>query len=90
LEAYRKINSDESTILNYFDEREIHPLNVHIDKDGMTTDAVYALVKKFVGKAHNYGPTPEEVTAMKKQEEEEQVRNQTQSTNVSFPNMSIW
>ena len=82
LEAFRKVNADETTLLNYFDEREIHPLNVPIDQEGTTPETVMTAVKKFIGKAHNYGPTPEETAAIKKQEEETKVKDNDDTTKI--------
>ncbi|KAL4237761.1 Adenylate kinase 7 [Mactra antiquata] len=71
LEAYRSANTEEETVLNYFDELEFHPEDIDVTKDSspMMKDTVEKL-KKVIGKARNYGPTPEELEQMRKQEEE--------------------
>ncbi|RKP22033.1 hypothetical protein ROZALSC1DRAFT_26580, partial [Rozella allomycis CSF55] len=70
LEKYRLNNTDETTLLNFFDEREIAVLNVEMSKYGSDTDIFNAL-KKFIGKAHNYGPTLDEIIEIRRKEEEE-------------------
>uniref|UniRef100_A0A8C9TEV8 Adenylate kinase 7a n=1 Tax=Scleropages formosus TaxID=113540 RepID=A0A8C9TEV8_SCLFO len=49
LTAYRDVNTEDETVLNYFDELEIHP-----EQTGRVK------VCKILGKPRNYGPTKEE------------------------------
>jgi adenylate kinase len=59
--------------LNYFDEKEIHPLCMALDNVENITELVEASIRKFIGKPHNYGPTADEIVQMKKKQEDEQV-----------------
>uniref|UniRef100_A0A674CIX6 Adenylate kinase 7a n=1 Tax=Salmo trutta TaxID=8032 RepID=A0A674CIX6_SALTR len=54
LKKFRKANVEDETVLNYFDELEIHP--EHIGKDEIL----------LVGRPRNYGPTPEEREEMER------------------------
>ncbi|XP_045187456.1 adenylate kinase 7-like [Mercenaria mercenaria] len=71
LEAFRNANTEEDTVLNYFDELEIHPEEIDVTKDTspMMSDTVERL-KKIIGKPRNYGPTPEELAETLRREEE--------------------
>lgn len=71
LDTFRQQNTEDDTILNYFDELEFHPEKIDVSKDTspMMKDTVEK-IKKMIGKPRNYGPTPEELEEMKKQEEE--------------------
>lgn len=77
LEAYRSMNGDDETVLNYFDELEFHPhkLDVTKDESPMMKDTVEQM-KKIIGAARNYGPTPEELEEMKRQEEEARLKKE--------------
>uniref|UniRef100_A0A8C9V276 Adenylate kinase 7a n=1 Tax=Scleropages formosus TaxID=113540 RepID=A0A8C9V276_SCLFO len=61
LTAYRDVNTEDETVLNYFDELEIHPEQTEIASDD---DIEYLVVMekvcKILGKPRNYGPTKEE------------------------------
>uniref|UniRef100_A0A8C4TDW4 Adenylate kinase 7a n=1 Tax=Erpetoichthys calabaricus TaxID=27687 RepID=A0A8C4TDW4_ERPCA len=56
LALFRDLNTEEDTVLNYFDELEIHP--EHIGKSFQ--NATIQKMKKIIGKPRNYGLTPEE------------------------------
>jgi len=68
---YRANNTEDETVLNYFDELEFHPerINVMKDESHMMKNTVER-IKKIMGGARNYGPTPEELEEMRRQEEE--------------------
>lgn len=68
LEEFRAINTDENSILNFFDEIEVHPLIINVEKND--TKAVMDLVSKHVGPPHNYGPSVEKIMEIRHQEEE--------------------
>nr|XP_033808370.1 adenylate kinase 7 isoform X2 [Geotrypetes seraphini] len=72
LMQFREANTDDETILNYFDELEIHPQNIDVSKDD---DPKYAdvanLIIQTVGNPHNYGLTPEDKEAMDRKAAEE-------------------
>lgn len=77
LELYRSLNNDEETVLNYFDEKEFHPEKLDVTKDDspMMRDTVEK-IKKTIGEPRNYGPTPEELEEMKRQEEEARLKKE--------------
>lgn len=79
LEAFRGVNTEEETVLNYFDELEFHPEEIDVEKDSspMMKDTV-EIVKKIIGKARNYGPTAEELEQMRKAEEEEKQKKEAE------------
>ncbi|OCT65035.1 hypothetical protein XELAEV_18041277mg [Xenopus laevis] len=62
LATFRDLNTEDETVLNYFDEAEIHPLHIDVTKDD---DPYYKdVVKqicKAVGESRNYGLTAEEL-----------------------------
>ncbi|KAJ3152034.1 Adenylate kinase 7 [Geranomyces variabilis] len=64
LEEYRAQNTDESTVLNFFDEAEVHPVVVSTEANSL--DQVLAIVTKQVGPPHNYGPTQERLAEERK------------------------
>ncbi|XP_069493823.1 adenylate kinase 7 [Ambystoma mexicanum] len=63
LALFRDLNTEDETVLNYFDELEIHPEHIDVETDD---DAQYRTVLKqivqSVGEPRNYGLTPEEMT----------------------------
>lgn len=62
LDEYRKINTDETTVLNYFDELEINPITLALE----TAEAgAFDLVLKTIGRTRNYGASAETVAAEK-------------------------
>lgn len=56
--AFRKANTEETTVLNYFDYLEIHP--VVVDIEGRSNLDILKLMKTTIGEPHNYGPSDEE------------------------------
>ncbi|KAG8449128.1 hypothetical protein GDO86_015978 [Hymenochirus boettgeri] len=62
LAVFRDLNTEDETVLNYFDEAEIHPLHIDVSKDD---DPQYkgTLIQicKVVGESRNYGLTAEEL-----------------------------
>lgn len=69
LKDYRENNKEDVTVLNFFDELEVHPLLVDVSADCSPEleDSVQVIAKKL-GSARNYGLTKEE-------QEEEDKRN---------------
>ncbi|KAI4894405.1 hypothetical protein NFI96_030573, partial [Prochilodus magdalenae] len=61
LSRFREANTEDETVLSYFDEVEIHPEHIEIssihDPENRT---VIEKIIQVVGGAMNYGPTPEE------------------------------
>lgn len=61
LAEFRAVNTDDQTVLNYFDELEVHPEHVDISKDTSSNmSQVVEKIVKITGKPRNYGPTEEE------------------------------
>ncbi|XP_054422919.1 adenylate kinase 7 isoform X2 [Pteronotus mesoamericanus] len=69
LSNYRDINTEDETVLNYFDEVEVHPIHIDVGKleDAQNRLAIKLLIKE-IGEPRNYGLTDEE-----KAEEERRV-----------------
>ena len=64
---FRSTNSDDETVLNYFDELEIHPEHLDVTQDHtpnmrQTVDQII----KLVGKERNYGPTEAELADLER------------------------
>ncbi|XP_057883132.1 adenylate kinase 7 isoform X2 [Melospiza georgiana] len=74
LKHFRKINADDVTVLNYFDELEIHPqfVDVAVYEDFENRLAVSKIIKE-VGEPRNYGLTDEEKEVLQRQAAEEQL-----------------
>ncbi|NWR15300.1 KAD7 kinase, partial [Emberiza fucata] len=72
LKRFRKINTDDVTVLNYFDELEIHPqfIDIAVYEDFENRLAVSKIIKE-VGEPRNYGLTDEEKEALQRQAAEE-------------------
>lgn len=61
LAAFRKNNSDDETVLKYFDELEIHLERIEINNDDVENVLVMEKVMESVGKARNYGATTKDL-----------------------------
>lgn len=61
LEEFRKINTDENTVLNYFDELEIHPIIINAELAENLLDSALENMMKIIGAPRNYGPTAEQI-----------------------------
>jgi adenylate kinase len=75
LAEFRAINTDDETVLNYFDELEFHPERIDVTKD--TSVRMKETVDKIIrmmGQPRNYGPTPEELAEIKRAEAEAKVK----------------
>ncbi|NXY56532.1 KAD7 kinase, partial [Callaeas wilsoni] len=72
LKRFRKLNTDDTTVLNYFDELEIHPLfiDVAVYEDSENRLTVPKIIKE-IGEPRNYGLTDEEKEALERQAAEE-------------------
>jgi len=64
LTSYRSANTEENTVLNFFDFHEVHPK--HFDSIAKTTEEIAREIRGVVGAPHNYGPTPEEQAEMER------------------------
>lgn len=74
LEEFRVNNTDDNTVLNYFDELEIHPFVVPVETS--QTEKIFASMVKHVGKPHNFGPSPEKLAAKRLLEEQKLAKEQ--------------
>ncbi|XP_069772147.1 adenylate kinase 7 isoform X2 [Narcine bancroftii] len=74
LAQYREQNTEDETLLNYFDEIEIHPMHIDVsqDNDEENTPIVHDIIQ-IVGKAKNYGPTVEELKELQRKEADERL-----------------
>jgi len=71
LEEFKSNNTEENTVLNYFDEFEVHPITLDIENK-----SIGYLMEKIIneiGRPHNYGPTPEEIAEKRRIAEENKV-----------------
>lgn len=73
LALYSAANTDENTVLNYFDFNEIHPQ--HLEVANMADEEVMEAIVSAVGVPHNYGPTPTEQAAIAAAEAEAKERH---------------
>ncbi|BFZ12297.1 hypothetical protein BsWGS_15336 [Bradybaena similaris] len=71
LKAYWAVNTYDETVLNFFDELELHSekFDVTMDKSQMLKDTVDK-IKKIIGNPRNYGSTIEELEARRREIEE--------------------
>ncbi|XP_041273912.1 adenylate kinase 7 [Onychostruthus taczanowskii] len=74
LKHFRKINADDVTVLNYFDELEIHPqfIDIAVYEDSENRLTVSKIIKE-IGEPRNYGMTDEEKEALERQAAEERL-----------------
>ncbi|RKO96361.1 hypothetical protein CAUPRSCDRAFT_8226, partial [Caulochytrium protostelioides] len=61
LDEWRALNTDDNTILNWFDEMEIHPLIINLDSPTLRSTEVMQQLIKAIGVPHNFGPSREEI-----------------------------
>lgn len=88
LDEFRASNHDENTVLNYYDENEVHPLEINIasllenaspssDADHVSfegiADQMLAIAVEKMGTPRNYGPTYEQLAEQKKTREDQAV-----------------
>ncbi|EDO36546.1 predicted protein [Nematostella vectensis] len=78
LSEYRAVNTEDETVLNFFDELEIHPDNIDISQDSNDPKmcATVEQIKKLMGEPRNYGPTPEELAEMERKETEKRLEKE--------------
>ncbi|NXH40484.1 KAD7 kinase, partial [Dicaeum eximium] len=79
LKRFRKSNTYDTTVLNYFDELEIHPqfIDIAVYEDSENRLAVSKIIKE-IGEPRNYGLTDEEKEALEHQEAEERLVKEAQ------------
>ncbi|CAI8007081.1 Adenylate kinase 7 [Geodia barretti] len=77
LAEFRSLNEEDTTVLNYFDEKEIHPEHTNIEEDqSPECQDTVEKIKQMVGEPRNYGPTPEERAEMEQAAREERMRRE--------------
>ncbi|NXX34118.1 KAD7 kinase, partial [Nicator chloris] len=79
LKRFRKLNTDDTTVLNYFDELEIHPqfIDIAVYEDSENSLTVSKIIKE-IGEPRNYGLTDEEKEALEHQAAEERIVKEAQ------------
>ncbi|NXY16166.1 KAD7 kinase, partial [Atrichornis clamosus] len=79
LKHFRDLNTDDTTVLNYFDELEIHPqfIDVAVYEDPENTLTVPKIIKE-IGEPRNYGLTDEEKKALERKAAEERLVKEAQ------------
>ncbi|NXM21941.1 KAD7 kinase, partial [Ploceus nigricollis] len=79
LKRFRKINTDDVTVLNYFDELEIQPqfIDIAVYEDSENKLTVSKIIKE-IGEPRNYGLTDEEKEALERQAVEEHIVKEAQ------------
>ncbi|NWW12774.1 KAD7 kinase, partial [Oreocharis arfaki] len=79
LKLFRKLNTDDTTVLNYFDELEIHPqfIDVAVYEDSENRLTVPKIIKE-IGEPRNYGLTDEEKEVLERQAAEERLVKEAQ------------
>jgi len=77
LAEFRAVNTEDETVLNYFDELEVHPDHIDICPD--TDENMKQTVEKIIeimGNPRNYGPTPEELAEIERKETEKRLEQE--------------
>ncbi|XP_065728122.1 adenylate kinase 7 isoform X3 [Phocoena phocoena] len=74
LSNYRDINTEDETVLNYFDELEIYPIHIDVGRleDAQNRLAIKQLIKE-IGEPRNYGLTDEEKAEEERRAAEERL-----------------
>ncbi|NXP28272.1 KAD7 kinase, partial [Scytalopus superciliaris] len=74
LKLFRELNTDDTTVLNYFDELEIHPqfIDVPIYEDPENRFIIQKIIKE-IGEPRNYGLTDEEKEILERKAAEERL-----------------
>nr|XP_020459736.1 adenylate kinase 7-like isoform X2 [Monopterus albus] len=71
LMRYRQRSTAEETLLDYFDELEIHPEHIEVSTDDPEYTEVIERITEMVGLPKNYGLSPEEQEEEDRKKEEE-------------------
>ncbi|XP_009072003.1 PREDICTED: adenylate kinase 7 [Acanthisitta chloris] len=79
LKLFRELNTEDTTVVNYFDELEIHPqfIDVGVYEDPENRFIVQKIVKE-IGEPRNYGLTDEEKEILERQAAEERLVKEAQ------------
>ncbi|ETE68805.1 Adenylate kinase 7, partial [Ophiophagus hannah] len=74
LSLFRDLNTEDETVLNYFDEIEIHPQYIDVSKfEGLENRVIAKEIIKNIGEPRNYGMTDEEKEEFERQLAEERL-----------------
>ncbi|NXG54267.1 KAD7 kinase, partial [Hemiprocne comata] len=72
LNLFRELNTDDKTVLNYFDELEIHPLFIDVAKfEDPENRFIVKVITKELGEPRSYGLTDEEKEILERKAAEE-------------------
>uniref|UniRef100_A0ACB8G5T3 Adenylate kinase 7 n=2 Tax=Sphaerodactylus townsendi TaxID=933632 RepID=A0ACB8G5T3_9SAUR len=79
LSNFREMNVDDETVLNYFDELEIHPHHIDVPKfEDLENRLIVKEITKEVGEPRNYGLTDEEKEELERKQAEERLAKEAQ------------
>ncbi|KAJ7345156.1 hypothetical protein JRQ81_001106 [Phrynocephalus forsythii] len=74
LNLFRELNTEDETVLNYFDEIEIHPQCIDVSRfEGLENRVIAKEIIKTIGEPRNYGLTEEEMEELEKRQAEERL-----------------
>lgn len=71
MEEFRKLNTDELTVLNYFDELELSPVTLQVEVND--AQQIFSQIVKQMGEPRNYGKSAEQLLAEEREQETKQV-----------------
>ncbi|CAD5119731.1 DgyrCDS8327 [Dimorphilus gyrociliatus] len=77
LKAFHDLNNDDNTLLNFFEENEIHAETIDISLDKTIDNRlIMGRITRKVGEPRNYGPTEEEQEETRRKQEESRLRRE--------------
>ncbi|NXI46088.1 KAD7 kinase, partial [Galbula dea] len=79
LNLFRKSNTDDTTVLNYFDELEVHPQFIDVAKyEDPENRLIVRKIIEEIGEPRNYGLTDEEKETLERQAAEERLAKEAE------------
>ncbi|NXJ61850.1 KAD7 kinase, partial [Rostratula benghalensis] len=79
LNLFRELNTEDETVLNYFDELEIHPQIIDVAKfEDLENRFIVKEIIKEIGEPRNYGLTDEEKEILERKAAEERLVKEAQ------------
>ncbi|NXX93878.1 KAD7 kinase, partial [Centropus bengalensis] len=79
LNLFRALNTDDKTVLNYFDELEIHPMFIDVSRfEDPENRLIFKKIIKEIGEPRNYGLTDEEKEALERKAAKERLVKEAQ------------
>uniref|UniRef100_A0A3P8UR02 Adenylate kinase 7a n=1 Tax=Cynoglossus semilaevis TaxID=244447 RepID=A0A3P8UR02_CYNSE len=78
LMKYRQLSGAEDTLLDFFDELEIHPVQIEVTTDDPEYTDVVEKITEMLGRPTSYGLSPEEQEEEERRKEEEQKEKQAE------------